>query len=213
MTRALGGRLIRAGHEVVIGSRDPERARRASDDLGAAAGADHRTAALSDVVIVAIEDRAVLEVVGSLSDVLDGVVLIDLNNPIDPPHFESRYAGGASLAERIAEAVPGARVVKAFNTVYAEWIADQPSTETVQVFLASDDEPAKAVVAGLVEAIGCRPIDVGGLRVSRHLENLAGFEVDLVQRGMAPYVGVRLLAGARHEVRMTSCCVARVIAT
>ena len=200
MTRALGTGLIRAGHEVVIGSRDPARARRLSDELHASAGVDHRTAAGSDVVIVAVDDRAVLDVVGAIAPVLDGVVLIDLNNPIDPPHWESRYAGGASLAERIAAAVPRARVVKAFNTVYAEWL-DRLGVETasgaepVQVLIASDDEPAKAIVAGLAEAIGCLPIDVGGLRVSRHLENLTGFEVDLVARGFAPYVGVRLVAG------------------
>ncbi len=193
MTRALGGRLVQAGHDVVLGSRDPERARLLSAEIGALSGGDHRTAAQSDVVIVAVDDRAVLEVIDSLADLLDGVVLIDLNNPIDPPHFESRYAGEASLAERIATTAPGARVVKAFNTVYAEWLE---IAEPVQVFLASDDDGAKAVVAGLVGAIGCQPIDVGGLRVARHLENLTGFEVDLVQRGLAPYVAVRLVAGA-----------------
>ncbi|NEN05745.1 NAD(P)-binding domain-containing protein [Diaminobutyricibacter tongyongensis] len=198
MTRALGGQLVRAGHEVVVGSRDPERAQRLSSEIGGTAGTDHRTAAQSDVVLVAVDDRAALEVVRSLTDVLDGVILVDLNNPIDPPHFESRYAGGASLGERIAEAAPGARVVKAFNTVYAEWLEPRASgalAEPVQVLIASDDEPAKATVSGLVEAIGCLPIDVGGLRVARHLENLAGFEVDLVQRGVAPYIGVRLVAG------------------
>lgn len=198
MTRALGGLLVQAGHEVVIASRDPERAARSSAEIGATPAADHREAARSGVVVVALDDRAVLEVVESLADLLDDVVLIDLNNPIDPPHFESRYAGGASLAERVAATAPGARVVKAFNTVYAEWleaIASGTDTEPVQVFLASDDEQAKAIVAELVEAIGCLPIDVGGLRVSRHLENLTGFEVDLVQRGMAPYLGVRLVAG------------------
>ncbi|WP_426518561.1 NADPH-dependent F420 reductase [Diaminobutyricibacter sp. McL0618] len=201
MTRALGTGLIGAGHEVVIGSRDPARAERLSDELHASAGVDHRTAAGSDVVIVAVDDRAVLDVVGAIAPVLDGVVLIDLNNPIDPPHWESRYAGGASLAERIAAAAPRARVVKAFNTIYAERLTDragadpEPEGGPVQVFIASDDEPAKAIVAGLAEAIGCLPIDVGGLRVARHLENLTGFEVDLVARGFASYVGVRLLAG------------------
>jgi len=197
MTRVLGGLLVGDGHDVVIGSRDPERARALSAEIGAAAGTDHREAAESEVLFVAVDDRAVLEVVRSLADVLDGVILVDLNNPIDPPHFESRFAGGPSLAERIADAAPGVRVVKAFNTVYAEWLegASDAAAEPVQVLLASDDEEAKAVVAGLVEAIGCRPIDVGGLRVARHLENLTGFEVDLVQRGMAPYIGVRLVAG------------------
>ncbi|MFF2052230.1 NADPH-dependent F420 reductase [Leifsonia sp. NPDC058194] len=182
MTVALGRRFVETGHEVVIGSRDPQRARAVALAIGAADGVDHRAAARADIVIVAVQDSAALELVGALAAVLRGRVLVDLGNPIDPPHFESRYGAGPSLAERMAEAAPGARVVKAFNTVYAELLeAGRP----VQVFVASDDDAAKDVVAGLVTAIGCEPFDVGPLRVSRHLERLAGFEVDLVERGYA----------------------------
>lgn len=197
MTTALGARLVRAGHEVVIGSREPARARWLSEKLGAAGAGDYRHAAQADVVIVAVHDTEVLQVVGSVVDLLDGTVVIDLNNPIDPPSFESRYAGGASLGERLAEIAPAARVVKAFNTVYAEWLDEGADTRfaPVQVFLASDDEAAKDVVTGLVRQIGAEPIDVGPLRVARHLESIAGFEVDLVGRGYAPFVGLRLIAG------------------
>lgn len=203
MTRALGAKLVQAGHEVVIGSRDPDRARRLSESIGASAGSEYREAAKSDVAFIAVRDTEVLQIVASLADVLDGVVLIDLNNPIDPPSFESRFAGGPSLGEHLAEAAPGAKVVKAFNTVYAERLADTADHRSgpVQVFLASDDEPAKTLVAALVRQIGAEPIDVGPLRAARHLESLAGFEVDLVERGYAPFVGLRLISG--HDVPTT----------
>lgn len=192
MTAALGRRLTGAGHDVVIGSRDPLRARELARAVGAVDGTDHRGAAAADAVIVAVQDAVALDLVGSLAAELAERVLIDIGNPIDPPHFESRYGAGPSLAERIAEAAPGARVVKAFNTVYAELLAED-AVEPVQVLLASDDGPAKDVVAGLVAAIGCEPFDVGPLRISRHLERLAGFEVDLVARGYASATAIRII--------------------
>lgn len=197
MTTALAAGWTRAGHDVVIGSRDPARAQRLSEQLGAAGGTDYREAARSDLVVIALRDTEVLQTVASLADALDGVVVIDLNNPIDPPSYESRYAGTASLGERVADAAPGARIVKAFNTVYAERLSDGAHERSgpVQVFVASDDRAAKEAVAGLVRQIGAEPVDVGPLRVSRHLEALAGFEVDLVERGFAQVVGLRIVAG------------------
>ena len=197
MTTALGARLVRAGHEVVIGSREPDRSRALSEELGAAGAGDYRFAAQADLVIVALHDTEVLHIVESLADVLAGTVVIDLNNPLDPPSFESRYAGAESLGERLATAAPGATVVKAFNTVYAEWLAEdaEGGSPPVQVFLASDDEVAKGAVTALVRQIGAEPVDVGPLRAARQLESLAGFEVALVDRGYAPFVGVRLIAG------------------
>lgn len=190
MTAALGRRLAGAGHDVVVGSRDAARARELARTIGAAGGADYTGAAAADVVIVAVRDAVALDVVRTLAVEVEGRVLIDIGNPLDPPHFESRYGSGPSLAERMAEAAPAARVVKAFNTVYAEWLAAEGG---VQVFVASDDEDAKTLVAGLITEIGCEPFDAGPLHASRHLERLAGFEVDLVERGRARALTVRLV--------------------
>ncbi|GIT80020.1 NADPH-dependent F420 reductase [Leifsonia sp. LS1] len=190
MTAALGRRLSAIGHDVVVGSRDPLRAEALAREVGASSGTDLLHAAQSDVVIVAVRDTAALEVVRALAGELAGRVVLDLGNPIDPPHFESRYGAGPSLAERMAEAAPGAIVVKAFNTVYAEQLAGDGSP---QVLVAADDGPAKTLVTELVVAIGCEPLDVGALRVSRHLERLAGFEVDLVEGGYARATSLRVI--------------------
>jgi predicted dinucleotide-binding enzyme len=196
MTVALAARLVQAGHRVLIGSRDPERARAVARAVGADGGS-HQDAAASDVVIVAVADRMALDVVRAVAPQLAGAVVVDIGNPIDPPHFESRYGAGPSLAERMAAVAPEARVVKAFNTVYAELLAGPiPARDAgipVPVLLASDDDAAMQVVAGLVREIGCDPRVVGTLRVSRHLERLAGFEVDLVERGFARATALRVV--------------------
>ena len=201
MTRALGARLTAAGHDVVVGSRDARRAEEVAAGMrvgpGRVAGGDHRDAAACEVVVVAVHDPVAIETVAGLSDMLAGTVLIDLGNPLDPPHWESRLAGGPSLAERIAEAAPGARVVKAFNTVYAELLA-LPAPEGApapQTFVASDDEAAKSLVIDLARAIGTDPVDAGPLRMSRHLEAVAGFEVALTARGFADAVATRVSPG------------------
>ena len=198
MTRALGARLAAAGHDVVVGSRDAERAEEVAAGMGVGpgrvAGGDHRDAAACEVVVVAVHDPVAIETVAGLSDMLAGTVLIDLGNPLDPPHWESRLAGGPSLAERIAEAAPRARVVKAFNTVYAELLA-LPAPEGApapQTFVASDDDAAKSLVIDLARAIGTDPVDAGPLRMSRHLEAVAGFEVALTARGFADAVATRV---------------------
>ena len=142
-------------------------------------------------------DAVAIETVTRLRDLLAGAVLIDLGNPLDPPHWESRLAGGPSLAERIAEAAPRARVVKAFNTVYAELLA-LPAPEGApapQTFVASDDDAAKSLVIDLARAIGTDPVDAGPLRMSRHLEAVAGFEVALTARGFADAVATRVSPG------------------
>ncbi|WP_348789868.1 NAD(P)-binding domain-containing protein [Leifsonia sp. NPDC080035] len=194
MTRAIGARLAAAGYEVVVGSRDARRAEEVAAGMGASVtGADHRVAASCEVVVVAVHDPVAIETVAGLRDLLAGAVLIDLGNPLDPPHWESRLAGGPSLAERIAEAAPSARVVKAFNTVYAELLAlpAPAGAPAPQTFVASDDEAAKSLVMDLARSIGTDPLDAGPLRMSRHLEAVAGFEVALTARGFADAVAVR----------------------
>lgn len=197
MTRGIGTRLVLAGHSVVIGSRDALRAAEVAHEIGGEArGTGYREAAACEIVIVAVHDPVAIDVVAELSDTLDGSVLIDLGNPLDPPHWESRHSGGPSLAERIAEAASEARVVKAFNTVYAELLAvpAPAGAEPPQTFVASDDPEAKALVVALARELGLTPVDAGPLRMARHLEAVAGFEVAMVSAGFAPAVAVRLSA-------------------
>lgn len=82
-----------------------------------------------------------------------------------------------SAAEQIAKALPGADVVKAFNTLFAHVLANGPTLadgQTAQVFYAGGSERGKQTVAALIDSIGFKPVDAGALKNARYLEPLAG---------------------------------------
>jgi predicted dinucleotide-binding enzyme len=126
----------------------------------------------ADVVVLALpypEGRTVARGQGAA---LSGVIVVDTCNPVDFSTFDALLTSpGMSAAEEIADANPGARVVKAFNTTFvaalvAGWVGGQP----LDVFLAGDDPHAKSQVASLVRDGGMRPVDTGPLRRARELE-------------------------------------------
>jgi predicted dinucleotide-binding enzyme len=126
----------------------------------------------ADVVVLALpypEGRTVARGQGAA---LSGVIVVDTCNPVDFSTFDALLTSpGMSAAEEIADANPGARVVKAFNTTFvaalvAGWVGGQP----LDVFLAGDDPQAKSQVAALVRDGGMRPVDTGPLRRARELE-------------------------------------------
>jgi predicted dinucleotide-binding enzyme len=91
---------------------------------------------------------------------------------------------GSSSAEETAKRVPdGTAVVKAFNTTFAQTlVAGEAAGESLQVLIAGDDAGAKAKVAGLVEAGGMRPIDVGPLARARMLEQTGLFHIAIQEK-------------------------------
>ncbi|XTP37522.1 NADPH-dependent F420 reductase [Mycobacterium sp. TJFP1] len=199
MTEVLGRRLLASGHDVMIGSRDLARARDLAEQIGGAKCGNYRQAAsFGEIVVVALHNRVVIPAVRKLAEQLTGKIVVDCNNPVDPPDFENRYGGTFSLAEAMSQEAPGARVVKAFNTIYAEVLQGGRLQDDVPVslFLAGDDTKAKQAVAALGDDLGYPGVDVGGLRAARHLENLAAFEIHMAfAREIAPYVSLTLVAG------------------
>jgi 8-hydroxy-5-deazaflavin:NADPH oxidoreductase len=87
-------------------------------------------------------------------------------------------------AQEVDAAVPGARVVKAFNTTFADTLA---GAEPLDVFIASDDEDAKATVSQLVSDGGMRPIDASSLRRARELEALGYLHMAVMQGTDKPF--------------------------
>lgn len=203
MTRVLGQRLRAKGHELLVGSRELDKARAMAAEIGGSvrAGSYDDAAAFGELVFVALlalDNDAVLDPLKAIPAAsLRGKILIDCNNPVSPPDFDNRYGPGASLAEDIASAVPDTQVVKAFNTVYAELIERIPPVVAgipVNLFLAGDDENAKAVVAELGRELGFHAVDIGNLSKSRHIENIAAFEIYLgLNQGLAPNLALTLL--------------------
>ena len=140
----VGGALTRlwqqAGHDVRAGGRDDSVA---------------DVAAHGDVVLLAVGAEAVEDVLQAAGP-LDGKVLIDATNDI-----EAKFG---SLAGRVAELAPGAKVVKAFNATFAPvFDAAAQLQPPANLVFCGDDGGAKEIVAGLIRDIGMTPVDVGGL--------------------------------------------------
>lgn len=181
--RALTGSATRAGHTVRVSSRDPEHSRALAGETGAqAAGSNREAVEGADVVILAVPYDAVADIVAELGHALDGKVVVDPTNrsAADDP---GAVVDGSSNAEEIQNRVPAARVVKAFNTVFAARQAD-PLVEGMAVdgFVAGDDEQAKARTMELLESLGFRPLDTGPLSMSRALEALGWLHISLQVR-------------------------------
>jgi len=180
---ALGRSLSRTGYRVVFGVREPHAAKTAAllVDCGPLASADSVTSAVraGSVVILATPWPVTEEILRSAGD-FTGKVLIDCTNPLKvTPVVGLELALGYSDSggESVARWSRCERVVKAFNTYGWENFANShyPNASGLLplMFLASDDESAKATVAELAQAIGFEPFDAGGLRRARELEPLA----------------------------------------
>ena len=113
---------------------------------------------------------------------LQGKVVIDITNPLTADYMGLTLGHSTSAAEEIAKAVPGAEIVKGFNTVFAQVLAegaDFGKGQKVTVFVASDSARAKQTAAALAESIGFNVVDAGGLKNARYLEPLAGLNIYL----------------------------------
>lgn len=182
MGSAFARQLTRAGHAVRITSRDLAKAQAlAKAHPGAVAVPAAEALADSAVVIVATGHADSVPALRSLGS-LKGKVVVDVTNPMTEDYMGLTVGHSNSAAEGIAKALPEAEVVKAFNTLFAQVLADGPAFaggQTAPVFYASDSERAKQAVKTLIESIGFKPIDAGGLKNARYLEPLAGLNIYL----------------------------------
>lgn len=142
---------------------------------------DGATPVTGDVVVLAVPYGAVADIVARRAEQLAGKIVVDITNPVDFATFDSLVvpADGSATAE-IAAALPGSRVVKAFNTTFAATLtAGTVGGEPTTVLIAGDDAEAKAALAGIVTAGGLRAVDAGSLRRTRELEALGFLQISL----------------------------------
>lgn len=170
--KALGPNIARAGHKVVFGVRDPNDPKYATDDgielqrVGDAVSA-------ADIVILAINWDAVDSVLADCGD-LEGKVLIDCINPYDFRNNLAPLVPSDQSAAKIIAGRTAAKVVKAFNQVGADVMAQARDRKARPLqFVASDDEDAKAITMRLAKDIGFDARDAGGLEYARELEGMA----------------------------------------
>jgi 8-hydroxy-5-deazaflavin:NADPH oxidoreductase len=182
MGSAFVRQLTRAGHQVSVAARDATKA-----GLVAAANPGARTVPASgaakgaDVVVLAtgFADAAAAL---SAAEVQPSQVVIDITNPLTADYMGLTIGHSTSAAEEIAKAIPNAAVVKGFNTLFAQVLAegsDFGGGRKLSVFLASDSVDAKRSATTLAQSMGFEVVDAGGLKNARYLEPLAGLNIYL----------------------------------
>ena len=177
---ALGSAAAKAGYDVVFAGQDAAKTREVAEAAGATAAATPReAAAVAHIIVLAVPYSAFPAVAAEIAPVADGKIVIDPSNPLKPD-YSGLALSDSSGAEELARLLPGSKVVKAFNTLFAGNTAN-PQALGLQLdsLFATDDEAAKDAVCGLSSSIGFRPIHVGPLTASRELEAMALLNIRL----------------------------------
>jgi 8-hydroxy-5-deazaflavin:NADPH oxidoreductase len=165
--------------DLVLATRDETEAAKIAANLpGTRAATVDAAISEADVVIFAVGYDAALALAARPD--LAGKVVVDITNPVTPDYSGLRLGHTTSAAEEIARVAKGARVVKAFNTIFAGLFGvPRDVTASVPVFLAGDDAAAVDAVGDLAEKAGFRVERTGGLDAARLLEPLGMLNIRL----------------------------------
>jgi NADPH-dependent F420 reductase len=175
----LGARLVRAGHEIAIGSRSTERAEEAAAKVLSLAGAGTVTGGLNEevatgaeVVFFSTRAEAQPETVRALAGLLEGKIVVSMANPLAVAGGRAIYQAPreGSLAEQAQHDAPGARVVGAFHEIRVSRFAKLDQEIDSDTVVTGDDDAAKEAVMTLCRDAGVRPVDGGPLYNSRYVE-------------------------------------------
>lgn len=183
MAAAIGGLAAKAGHTVEVMTRDPAKAKALAAQLGAGATiANFRSTPAGDIVILAVPYVAVVDVLRQYGEALAGKLVIDITNPVAPDMTSFVTPADSFGAQEIARAAPAdAQVVKAFNTHFSHVLAaGSAEGRPLDVFLAGDDDQAKARIGAFVESLGLRSLDTGPLLMARTLEHMCLLSLGLM---------------------------------
>jgi predicted dinucleotide-binding enzyme len=153
-----------------------------------------RIGAWADVIILAVPYGEIDETLEELGGTVDGKIVIDVTNALTPDY---RLALGYSTsgAEELQKKLPSARVVKAFNTVFAANMeTGRVKEQRLTAFVASDDREAKQTALAFAAAIGFDAVDAGELQNARLLEPLGYLNIQLgAKLGMGTDIGFELV--------------------
>ena len=173
--RALSG----TGADLLLGVRTPSKAEALASETGAAVLPPNEAAAKADVVILALyyaQSQAFLAQAGDLT----GKVLVDISNPITEDFKDLVVGHSSSAAEELQALFPNARVVKAFNTLFAGLLSPSARAgRAIQTFIAGDDTSAISQVAEIATQMGLKPITAGPLRNARFIEPTGMLNIQL----------------------------------
>lgn len=193
----LGRRWASNGHTVFFATRDPQSAAicalLAASGPTAVAGPLRDAVAQSDLVLLATPWPVTRQMLESAGD-FGNRILIDATNPLAPDLSCLECANTISGAESVAQWAPSARVVKAFNTVGNNVMADPSFPAPVALFYCGDDASAKQIVTPLIRELGFDAIDAGPLSQARVLEPFALLWISLaVKYGFGRDIAFRFM--------------------
>ena len=160
--------------------------------------ADKDATITGDIVVLAVPHPAVEGILADYGDQLAGRIVVDITNPVDFSTFDSLVVpSDGSQAAEIAAALPGATVLKAFNTNFAATVAGRRVGDAAQttVLVAGDDTEAKQALIDLVVAGGLQALDAGSLKRARELEAVGFLQLTLAAGEKISWAGGFAVAG------------------
>lgn len=182
MASGLAVLFAKAGHDITLASRDSAKAQTVAAKLGSGIRVSSLAdaAGAADAVVLAVPYEAAANVVEAAGD-LAGKIVIDITNPLTADFSGLTIGHTTSAAEEIQKRIPAAKVVKAFNTVFASVLQNGGKTagKPVTVFVAGDDAEARKSVVFLAKSAGLAAMQTGGLASARYLEPVAGLNIAL----------------------------------
>lgn len=189
--RALAHRLARAGHEVVIGSRDEHRAGEVAAELGVEGAQNPDAVRGADLVVLAVNAEAAVQTAKSLARAIGSTPLLCVASELRMGSEGARPAAqGPSLAERVSKAVAGP-VVSGLHSLAASTLAAEELSDE-DALVCGDDQRAKGHVLRVAEGlVGGRALDAGPLTSARALEGMTAVIVNLNRRYKA-HAGLRI---------------------
>lgn len=200
MGSGLGKLWASKGHNVFFSfSRDPGKLEGlAKFNPHCRSGTPADAVASSDVILFSVGYGMIKEALAATGPIKDKII-VDCTNPVRPDLSGLAVGLTTSAAEEIAKLVPESRIVKAFNTVFAEVYHSESrlsGTRVPSMFYCGDDDDSKSVVSKLIREIGFEPIDSGPLKSARYLEPLAML---MIQLGHVQGLGTNIALNLMHR--------------
>jgi predicted dinucleotide-binding enzyme len=199
----LGTKFAQLGHQVKMGSRTANNERAIQWTKAAGANASQGTftdaANFGEMIFICLKGATFLEIASSLGQALAGKVVVDVSNPLDFSSGSLSLSIGNtnSLGEEVQKALPGAKVVKSFNTVNCEVMVDPAKGGNPTMFVCGNDAGAKKQFMDLIKTLGWRDlIDIGDITKSRGTEALMHLWMNLYQVFGTPHFGWKIVRGS-----------------
>jgi 8-hydroxy-5-deazaflavin:NADPH oxidoreductase len=194
-------RLAKAGHHVILGSRDAAKAvaaavqMKATLDAASVTGmANREAAAAAAIVILTVPFAAQRSTVEEARAALEGKILVDATVPLVPPKVARvQLPGDGSAVAAIQRALgEGVRVISAFQNVSAHHLKDLAHNVDCDVLVCGDDPAAREIVIGLAADMGLRGIHAGPIVNSAAAEALTSILITINMRYKVPGAGIRI---------------------